>query len=115
MLSDYRAMWRWLNAKHRVCIPSSVIAHILKEVDSEGPLNRQAHHLRRREYFKHGQNYCWYADGYNKLKLYRFPIHRCIDGYSHRTLWLALERSNTNLWIVRRLFVNTVKIVEGCP
>lgn len=114
-LSGYRAMWRRLKVKHGLNIPRSLVARLLKEIDPEGSLNRQARRLRRRNYLNPGPNYCWHADGYDKLKPYGFPIHGCIDGFSRRILWLALEKSNNDPKVIGRLFLNTVKRAEGCP
>ena len=114
-LSGYRAMWRRLKVKHGLNIPRYIVARLLKEIDPEGSLHRQAHRLRRRQYLNPGPNYCWHADGYEKLKPYGFPIHGCIDGFSRRILWLALEKSNNNPKVIARLFLDTVKRVEGCP
>lgn len=43
-----------------------------------------------------GANHCWFADGYDKLKPYGFPIYGAIDGFSRRIIWLNITRSNNH-------------------
>ena len=67
-----------------------------KRIDPEGSEMRHACTLRRRKYISSGPNAVWHADGYDKLKLYGFPIHGAIDGFSRRVLWIDVTRSNNN-------------------
>ena len=43
-----------------------------------------------------GPNFMWHVDGYDKLKLFGFPIHGCIDGYSRKILWLNVSPTNND-------------------
>jgi hypothetical protein len=74
-----------------------VVQRLLREIDPEGSNERRLHRLKRREYNNPGPNFCWHADGYDKLKPHRFPIHGCIDGFSRRVLWLACNISNPTM------------------
>ena len=78
----YRAMWRRLQSKHGVLVPSE---YCLRN-RSEGSRLRKANQLHRGSYLNPGPKHCWHADGYDKLKLYGFPIHSCIDGYSRQIM-----------------------------
>ena len=89
--------------------------NILKEVDPEGTNKRKARHLRQRRYVSEGSNSCWYADGYDKLKPYGFPIHGCIDGYSSRILWLKVTKSNLHAKVSAAYYVDTMKELGICP
>lgn len=84
-------------------------------IHPEGSRLRRTQHLRRREYLNPGPNHCWYADGYDKLKPYGFPIHGCIDGFSRKILWLEIVRTNNDPRVVGKLFVDCVKELECCP
>ena len=95
-LLGYRAMWRKLHLKYGIDVPRSVVEILLRQMDPEGTRLRQAHKLKRRQYINPGPNYCWHADGYDKVKPYGLPIHGCIDGFSRRVIWLKLEMSNNN-------------------
>lgn len=53
--------------------------------------------------------------GYDKLKPYGFPIHRAIDRYSRKILWLELTRSNNMLENLAKFYIECVKGNGGCP
>lgn len=91
----YRAMWRRLQSKYDIQVPRLVVQTILRDIDLEGSTQRRSNRLRRRNYFFPDPNYCWHADGYDKLKPYGFPIHGCIDAFSRRILWLEIVRSKS--------------------
>ena len=62
-----------------------------------------------------GPNFAWHADGYDKLKLYGFPIHGCIDGFSRRLIWLKVSRTNNDPAVVAGFFFEAVQSAGGCP
>ena len=84
----YRSMWHGLELEG-LRVPRAIVAAILKEVNPEGTQLRKSHRLNRRVYRNPGPNYAWHIDGYDKLKVWGFPIHGCIDGYSRRILWFT--------------------------
>ena len=114
-LLGYRAMWKRLQSKHDLQIPRAVVQTILREVDPEGSRLRRANRLRRRSYLNPGPNYCWHADGYDKLKPYGFPIHGCIDGFSRKIMWLKIVSSNNDPQVVGRLFFDCINNLQFCP
>ena len=66
----------------------------MREIDPVGCETRRVKRLRRPTYRVPSPNFCWHTDGYDKLKLYGFPIHGCIDGWSRNIIWLRFARSN---------------------
>ena len=80
ILLSYRAMWRKLHLKYGINLPRSAVEILLRQMDPGGTRLRQAHRLKRRRYTNSGPNYCWHADGYDKLKPYGLPIHGCLMG-----------------------------------
>ena len=64
-LLGYRSMWRRLHSKYRINVPRSTVQVLLAELDPEGTQQRKA--PARRQYSNPGPNYCWHADGYDKL------------------------------------------------
>ena len=114
-LLGYRAMWRRLQSKYAMQVPRLAVQTLLREMDPEGSRLRRAKRLRRRNYLNPGPNYCWHADGYDKLKPYGFPIHGCIDGFSRRILWLEIVRSNNDPNVVGNLFLNCVNNLQFYP
>jgi len=66
-----------LNAKHRICIPRSALARVLKEVDPKGSLNGHAHCLSRTEYLNPGLNYSAWTQAKTFIKnAYGFATDR---------------------------------------
>lgn len=81
----YRSMWHRLELEG-LRVPRAIVAAILREVDPQGTQLRKSHRLERRAYRNPGPNYALHIEGYYKLKVWGFPIHGCIDGYSRRIL-----------------------------
>ena len=44
-----------------------------------------------------------HIDSDDKLKTFGFPIHRCIDGFSRKLMWLVASTSNNDIVIVLAL------------
>ena len=87
---------------------------IVRELDPDGVEVRKTHRLRRREYTCPGSNKVWHADGYDKIKPFRFQIHGCMDGYSRKVLWLYVTRS-INLPDNMAAYLDAVREHGGCP
>lgn len=110
-LAGYRSMWHTLRCEGFM-IPRSKVASILRELDPDGCEERRTH---RRSYINPGPNFCWHLDGYDKLKLFGFPIHGCIDGFSRKMIWLKLSRSNNNPEVILKFYLDSVREFGGCP
>ena len=113
-MGGYQSVWHTLRSEGYQ-VPRAVVQEILREVDPEGCELRRAKRLRRRSYHNPGPNYCWHADGYDKLKSYGFPIHGCIDGWSRRMMWLRVERTNNQPEVIANYYLDCVEEVGGCP
>ena len=61
---------------------------MLRQPDPDRTETRIARRLKRRQDVSVGLNFCWHADGYDKLKPDGFPIHGCVDGFSQKFYWL---------------------------
>ena len=70
-----------LRLKYGLCIPSSTVQSLLKELDPVGTEERRKHQVKRRTYSSNGPNECWHVDGYDKLKPFGFPIHGAVNGF----------------------------------
>lgn len=110
----YRSMWHRLELEG-LRVPRAVVADILRELDPQGTQLRKSHRLKRRVYRNPGPNYAWHTDGYDKLKVWGFPIHGCIDGYSRRIIWLSVLRSNNLPDGPASLYLSAVNSLGGCP
>ena len=69
---------------------------------------RQAHQFHKQKYRVEGSNQLRHIDGNDKLKLFGFSIHVCIDGYSRKVLWLEVCSSNKNPPIVAKFYMDGV-------
>ena len=58
----------------------------LKSMNPDEVSSRQAHQFHKQKYRVEGPNQLWHIDGNDKLKLFGFSIHECIDGYSWKVL-----------------------------
>ena len=96
-------------------VPRSKVADILRELDPEGCSERCMHRLKRRLYINPGPNFCWHLDGYDKHKLFGFPIHGCIDGFSRKMIWLKVTRSNNSPDVILKFYLDSVRELGGCP
>ena len=108
-MRGYRGLWHSLKTNYGIIVQRDIVMNVLKEIDPEGTNMRKARRLRRRKYVSEGPNSCWHADGYDKLKPYGFPIHGCIDGYSRRTLWLKVTKSNSHAKVPAAYYIDTSK------
>ena len=88
----YRALWSSLKVSYGINIQRDVVMKMLRELDPVGTETRRARRLRRRQYVSVGPNFCWHANGYDKLTPYGFPIHGCIDGFSRKMLWIKVSQ-----------------------
>ena len=92
-----------------------IVRLALKSLDPEGVDMRKTHRLTRRRYTNPGPNYLWHLDGNDKLKPFGLGIHRCIDGYSRRILWLEVSRSNKDPTIVGKYFLDCIHQLNSAP
>ena len=80
----------------------------LKSLNPEKVSFRQAHQFHKQKYRVEGSNQLRHIDGNDKLKLFGFSIHVCIDGYSRKVLWLEVCSSNKNPPIVAKFYMDGV-------
>ena len=66
------------------------------------------HKLIRWVYVSQGPNFMWHIDGYDKLTLFGFPIHRATDSFIRKILWLNICPSNNDPYIISYFYVNCI-------
>ena len=100
-----------------VAVNRNTVMEIVKELDPEGVSSRKKKLLRRRTYSVPGggPDFMWHIGGYDKLKLYGFSVHGCIDGFSRRIIWLETGSSNKDPEIIASYFISTVKNINRVP
>ena len=82
----------------------STVYKILKLADPEGVANRKGNKLKRREYLSPGPNFLWHLDGYDKLKIFGFLIHGCMNGSSRFIVWLRVANTNKDPKVTAHYF-----------
>ncbi len=102
----YRSIWHSLQLSG-IRVPRRVVELLLQELDREG--------VEERTYHNPGPNYAWRYDGHDKLKPFVFPIHRCIDGWSRKIIWLYVTRSNNLPSNIAKYYLEAVASSNGCP
>ena len=107
-------MWNRLRTKG-VVISRESVRLALRFLDEEGVQIRHRRRLRRRSYANPGPNFCWHADGYDKLKRFGFAIHGCIDGFSRKVLWLHVGPTNNHPQVTALYFVRTMLELKKMP
>ena len=88
---------------------------ILLKLDEEGVRQRQAHHLTRRAYFSKGPNHLWHLDSYDKLKPFGICINGCIDGFSHKIIWLNAYHTSSDPKLIGGYYIESVTNSGCCP
>lgn len=111
----YRAMWKLLRDKYHLIVKRDTVMSVMRHIDPLGVELRRSRKLARRVYLSKGPNYCWHADGYDKLAPFYIFIHGCIDGFSRRIMWLNVSSTNHNSGVILRYYLNCVEKTEGCP
>ena len=92
----YGGMWNLLRVSYGIRTSRNVVLRMLKELDPVATEERRSRQLKRRRYKSCGTNDAWHVGGYDKLKPYELPIHGTVDGFSWKTLWLKVCKSNNN-------------------
>ena len=80
----YRSIWHTSLQMNGMRIPRIVTEQLVRELDPGGVQGRMEHRLKRTTYLNAGPNHSCHCNGYDKLKLYGFLIHGCIDCWSSK-------------------------------
>ena len=113
-MAGYRSMWHMLQ-REGFMVPRSDVANMLRELDPDDNKERKTHRLMGRTCSNPGPTFCWHMEGYDKLKLFGFPIHGCINGFSCKILRLKLSSSNNNPEVILKSYLESVREFGGCP
>ena len=112
---DYSEMHQWA-IRNDFWVSRVVVAQIMK------PLDHISIDARRKRVLRH----CLFdsrdpiefvisLDGHNKLRLYGFEIHGCIDIYSPQVLWSIVIWPNKDATDVCNLYFNLSITSNGAP
>ena len=53
----------------------------VRELDREGVSLKRRRKLYWRKYISKGPNFTWHVDSHDKLKLFGFRLHGCVNGF----------------------------------
>ena len=115
MLHGYQRMWNKLRTIYNIIAPRDSVMEILREADPLHSNERLFQNLERRCYRSNGLNETCHVGGYEKLKLYRFPMHGCIDGFSRKIIWLKVCRTNNDPKIPLSFYIQTEQHFKYFP
>ena len=110
----YMRVWAHLR-KTGLEVRQDDVSRAILQYDPDGVSRRQRRKLRRRKYFIAGPNYFWHIDGHDKLKLFGFSLHGCIDGFSRRLIWLEVSSSNKKPEIIGKFYLDAVRQLQSIP
>ena len=85
-LLGYRQMTEILAVRYGVSISKEDVRKTLKNIGLDGVKMRKNKVIRRRICHTIGPGYSYHIDGNDKLKRWGFPIHGCIDGFTHKIM-----------------------------
>ena len=113
---DQGYRWMFTKCKQRgIPIKKKDVRILLSLLEPIGSQVCQTRRLRRRQYFPQGPNFVWHIDSYNKLKPYGIWTNGCIDGFSHKIIWLRAAFTNSDSKVIEGYFVESVERCGGCP
>ena len=91
--------YRWMYTKCHLAglkVKKEDLRLILLELDEEGVRQRQAHCLTGRANLSKGPKHLWHHDSNDKLKPFGIFINSCIDGFSHKIIWLNAYHTSSD-------------------
>lgn len=95
-LFGYQTIWQVLKQKYNLRVRRDDVMNLLRELNPRRCERRARRRFIRRTYHSMGPNYMWHADGYDQIKPFGLAISECIDGFSHKVLWLECGPTNNN-------------------
>ena len=114
-LLGYRQMTELLSVKYGINISRENVRNILKEVDPVGVNERKRRAIKRRVYGSDGPWDIFHIDGNDKLKMFGFAIHGCIDGFSRKLIWLNVSVTNNDPLVIVNYYLNCIKRHKRVP
>ena len=97
--------WKWGRSAH--------VRQIVKQLDPDSGKLRKHRRLNHRGYVADGPKFVWHLDRHDKLKLFAFSIHSCIDKFLQYLIWREVVSSNKKPELIAKFYLDAVKSLEG--
>ena len=78
-----------LKTTYGIQVKRDTAMNLLRGENPEGTLHRKSRSIIRRVYAYQVSNSVWHVDVNEKIKLYSFSKHACIDGFFRKIIWLS--------------------------
>ena len=114
-LVGYRQMAELVSLKYGVRVAKERVRCTLKRLDPEGVKERSRNVIKRRVYETFGPNDVYHIDGNDKLKIWGFCIHGCVDGFSRKLLWLKVATTNNDPLVIANYYLQHIKTHKIVP
>ena len=114
-LVGFRQMAELVSLKYCVRVAKERVRCTLKRLDPEGVKERSRNVIKRRVYETFGPNDVYHIDGNDKLKKWGFCIHRCVDGFSRKLLWLKVATTNNDPLVIANYYLQHIKTHKIVP
>ena len=85
------------------------------QLDPEDISMRIRTRLHRPKYIFKGPSYTWHNNDYDKLKLFGFSVHGCIDAFSWKSICLKAGLSSKNPDFRAHYYVDGIAKLWGVP
>ena len=114
-LVGYRQMAELVSLKYGVRVAKERVRCTLKCLDPEGVKESSRNVIKRRVYETFGHNDVYHIDGNDKLKIWGFCIHGCVDGFSRKLLWLKVATTNNDPLVIANYYLQHIKTHKIVP
>ena len=71
--------------------------------------------IKRRTYKTNGPYDVFHIDRNDKLKMFGFTIHGCIDGFSRKLIWLTVSTTNNDPLVLANYYLTAITNLGRAP
>ena len=71
--------------------------------------------IKRRTYETNGPYDVFHIDRNDKLKMFGFTIHGCIDGFSRKLIWLTVSTTNNDPLVLANYYLTAITNLGRAP
>ena len=98
-----------ITLKYNIWLSKEDVRKAIKEIYPEGVDRRRRKVIHRRVYKSLSPGHVYHLDGNYKLKRWGLCIHRGVDGFSRKILWLVASSTNNDPIVIGNCFLQCIK------